>query len=313
MVGQHDARSQALTQMVRHAFRQAARVDENQGGAVRGDQFGQAVIDSTPHLITRHRAQFVTRYFHRQFHLAAMADVDNLRRVAEEAGDFFQGLYGCRKTDSLRPPGQPVQPRQRERQMTSPLIVRHRVNLIDNHGPHAGEHFARPFGGQQNVERLRRSHQNVRRFAQHPLAIRRARVARSQPDPDGRQLDTALLSQRADLGQRPFQILVNIVAQRLERRAVDHLCAVRQCAGACAADQAVDANEKSRQRLPGTRGSGNRTSSPARMTGQPRSCGSVGTPRRSNHSCTRGSKAESTTFIFSSSVKDWLPVSQSSG
>ena len=256
MVGQHDARSQTLTQMVRDSFRQPARVDENQRGAIRGDQFGQPVVDSTPHLIARDRAEFVTRHFHRHFHLATMADVDNLRLVAQEARDFFQRLYGRRQTDSLRPASQSIQPRQRERQMTSALIVRDRVNLIDNDGPHAGEHFARSFRRQENIERLRRGHQNVRTLAEHPLAIRRLRVARPQTDADGRQRDAALLSQRADLGQRPLQVLLNIIAQRLERRAVDDLRVVRQFACACTADQAVDADQKSSQSLPGARGSG---------------------------------------------------------
>jgi len=97
----------------------------------------------------------------------------------------------------------------------------------------------------------------VRALAQHPLAVGCGRVAGPQPHPDRRQRDSAFLSQRADLVKRTLQILVNIVAQRLERRTVDNLRLVWQFARACAADQAIDANQERSQRLARSRRSGN--------------------------------------------------------
>ena len=40
---------------------------------------------------------------------------------------------------------QRVQPRQRERQMRAALVVGHRVDLVDDHGPRSAQHAPRAF------------------------------------------------------------------------------------------------------------------------------------------------------------------------
>ena len=45
---------------------------------MRQDQLGHAIVDLGPHFVARDRTQFVARHFHRQIHLAAMADVDDV-------------------------------------------------------------------------------------------------------------------------------------------------------------------------------------------------------------------------------------------
>ena len=76
--------AQPLGQVMRHALGQPPRVDEHQRGAMRGDQLRQPVVDLLPHLVAGHRAQFVARHFHRQIHLAAVADLHDLRARRSE-------------------------------------------------------------------------------------------------------------------------------------------------------------------------------------------------------------------------------------
>ena len=62
---------------MRDALGQAARVDEDQRGAVGGDVAGEAVVDLVPHLAGGDGAEFVARDFDGEIHLAAVADVDD--------------------------------------------------------------------------------------------------------------------------------------------------------------------------------------------------------------------------------------------
>ena len=55
--------------------------------------------------------------------------------------------------------------------------------------------------------------------------------------------------QFGNLGQRNFQVLVDVVAQRLERRDVDDFGFVRQLADARLANQAIQAEQKGGQRF----------------------------------------------------------------
>ena len=76
---QHRVLAQPLAQMVRDAFGQPARVDEDQRGAMLLRQRGDAVVNLVPHLRAGDRAQLVARNFHCQIHGAAMADLHDLR------------------------------------------------------------------------------------------------------------------------------------------------------------------------------------------------------------------------------------------
>ncbi len=100
-------------------------------------QLGHAVVDLAPHLVARHRAQFVARNLHRQFHRAPVADVDDVRVRAQELRHFFDRAHRRRQADLLqRAARQRLQPRHRQRQMRAALVVRHGVNLIHDQRPH---------------------------------------------------------------------------------------------------------------------------------------------------------------------------------
>ena len=60
--------------------------------------------------------------------------------------------------------------------MCPALGRRNRVDLVDDAPLRAGEHLLRP-AGQHQVQRFRRRDQDVRRFAQHRLALALGGVA----------------------------------------------------------------------------------------------------------------------------------------
>ncbi len=77
---------------------------------------------------------------------------------------------------------QPIEPRERQRQMRAALVAGQGVDFVDDHRPHAAEYLAALAAGQQQVERLGRGHQNMRRLAEHRLPLARRRVARAHGD-----------------------------------------------------------------------------------------------------------------------------------
>jgi hypothetical protein len=121
------------------------------------------------------------------------------------------------------------------------------------------------------------------------------RVAGAEGGPDGSERDAPAFGKGANLGERELEILVDVVAQRLEWRNVDDFGLVGERAEAGPPDQRVDTDRKAASVFPDPVGAEISTSRPSRMKGQPWIWGSVGAPRRvSNHSATRGSKEDST-------------------
>ena len=116
--------------------------------------------------------------------------------------------------------------------------------------------FATAVGGQQDVQRLGRGDQDVRRTLQHLAPLFRQRVAGADGGANLRHQEAAFAGQRKDLAERAFEVFLDVVAQRLQRRDVENFGGVAQIAGECLAHQAIDANEKGRERLAGAGGSG---------------------------------------------------------
>ena len=261
MVRQDGVFAQAFGQMVGHALGQAARIDEDERGAVGADELGRAVVDLVPHFVGGDGAEFVARHLHRQFHGATMAHVDRVRALAQKRRDIFQRLHRSGESDALRCGTtvllhQAVEPRQGQSQVSAALVVGDGMDLVHDHGADAGQHLAGLDGSEQNEQGLGRGDQDVRPAARHPLALPLRRVAGPQGRSDGRQYDAALARQSGNLGQRDFEILMNVVAQRLERRDVDDLGPVGQRTQAGAAHQAVDGGEEGGERFAGARGRG---------------------------------------------------------
>ncbi len=133
--------------------------------------------------------------------------------------------------------------------MNAALVGRHGVDFVEDHRAGARQHLPARFRSQQHIERFRRGHQDMRRPAAHLVAFGGRRVAGAHPGAD-LHLDMAQLAQfLGDSGQRRFEIAVNVVGQRLERRDIDHLHRVGQGASHALAHQIVDGGEEGGQGL----------------------------------------------------------------
>ena len=133
--------------------------------------------------------------------------------------------------------------------MSPSLIVSDRVNFIDDNGMHIAQVLPALNGGQQDVERFRRCHQDVRRRPQHLDTLFGKRVARAYRGSDLRQQNPALPRELHDFAERHLQVFLNVVAQRLQRRDIDDFGAVTEFTIQCLANQKINAGEKSCQRL----------------------------------------------------------------
>ena len=103
-------------------------------------------------------------------------------RPPEEPRDLVERPLRRRQTDALqRPPGQRLEPLERQRQVRAALGRDQRVDLIDDHRLDRAQPLPR-VRGEQQVQRLRRGDQDVGRIAGEPRALRRRRVAAPHRD-----------------------------------------------------------------------------------------------------------------------------------
>ena len=171
--------------------------------------------------------------------------------------DFFDRLLGGRKPDAHRRAiGQRLQPLQRERQVRAALVVGDGVDFVHDDGLDIAQNRAALFRGQQDVERLGRGDQNVRRPLQHRPPLVHQRVAGADGGANLRHQQSALARHLQNLAERDFEILLDVVAQRLQRRDVENFSAVVQIAGQRLAHQAINAGKKCSQRFAGAGGRG---------------------------------------------------------
>ena len=114
---------------------------------------------------------------------------------------------------------QRVEPLQRERQVGAALGAGDGVHLVDDHRLDPAQGFAR-LRGQHQEQRLGRRDQDVRRLLEQlpPLLLRR--VAGADAD-----AEVGL-----DPGERPAQVPLDVVVERLQRRDVEQAEARRRAA-----------------------------------------------------------------------------------
>src|SRR6266849_6515575 len=105
----------------------------------------------------------------------------------------------------------------RHRKMHSTLVVGDRVNLIDDHRLDIAQDGATLLRRQQNVKRLRRSNQDVRRPLQHGQPVFRQRVASTDCRTNLRHQQAARARHLENVSQRNFQVFLDVVAQRFQR------------------------------------------------------------------------------------------------
>ncbi len=223
---------QLLGEAVRHALGHAARVDEQERAAVRADELDQLLVDLGPLLVGADGRQRGLWDLDLQVELARVARVDDaavgLARFIdaagahEEARDLLDRALRGREADALqRPPAERVQTLQRQGQVGASLVARQGVDLIDDHRARRAEDQAALLGGEQQVERLRGRHQDVRRLLDHGRALALGRVARARDGAQRRDKLAGLGGGVRDLGERLLEVAADVVGQRLQRRDVN--------------------------------------------------------------------------------------------
>ena len=241
VVGARDLALGQLVQPQRQPLGPAPVVDEQDRRAVRVDQLEQLGVDGRPDRaagrlgaagerieVGRRRG---VRLDHRvDRHLISRSSslrtpVSTIRQLRRgptrkrpiSSSGFWVADSPIRWTSR---PAARVSRSKRERQVRAPLGRGHRVDLVDDARLRAGEQLLRA-PGQHQVQRLGGRDQDVRRLAEHRLALALRGVAGAHRD----------LEVGADAAQRHAQVAVDVVGERLERRDVDEadvVCARRR-------------------------------------------------------------------------------------
>ncbi len=128
--------------------------------------------------------------------------------------------------------------------MRPAFVVGHGMNLVDDHCLHVAQNRAALAGSQQNVKRLRCRDQDMRRPLQHGPPLGRERVTRAHGGANLGHQQAALAGHGEDFPQRHFKILLDVVAQSLERRNVENFRPVGQIARQRLPHQPVNASQK---------------------------------------------------------------------
>ena len=189
VVGSRHLAFSELVQPQRKPFREPAAVHEHDRRAMRLDQLQQARIDRRPdraadapvdRLGVAGLAHVLERHDDLEIELLGRARVDELdvAPARDEPADLLQRTLRRREPDPLeRPVDEPREPFERERQVRAALRPRDRVHLVEDHRVDRREHRLR-LRGEDEVERLGRRDEDVRRVALHPrpLGLRRVPV-----------------------------------------------------------------------------------------------------------------------------------------
>ena len=145
---------------------------------------------------------------------------DAVVEAAEEPRDLVERTLRRGEADALQlgraPAAQLLQPLERKREVRSPLGRDHRVDLVDDDALHASQSVARE-ACEDEVQRLRRSDEDVRRLALVARALARRRVAGL--DGDGRFAirDPQTLRLPRDHDERLAQVALDVDSERFER------------------------------------------------------------------------------------------------
>ena len=171
--------------------------------------------------------------------------------------------------------------------MCAALVWRQCVDFVDDHRARRGQHRAAGFRTEQDVQRLRRSHDDVRRAPAHLRALGLRRIAGTHTGADFHIGQTEFEQLVADAGERRFQIYAHIVRQRLQRRDIDDEGFVRQRRLDATAHEFIDRGQEGGDRLARARGCRDQRMTPgldrrpgAHLRG--RRCGKCAAKPRSN-------------------------------
>src|SRR5581483_8973720 len=210
-----------LVQPKREPLGEPAVVHEHDRRAMRADELEHRRIDGRPDgarvvalLAVRARLTHVLdRDENLEVELLRDARVDELDRAssADEPADLLERALRRRQADALEAAGKPFEPLEREGEMRAALRAGDRVYLVHDHRLDRAQQLAR-LRREQEEERFRRRDEDVRRVAQHRLALLLRRVAGAHGD----------LQLRLEPRERAAQVALDVVVQRLQRRHVEN-------------------------------------------------------------------------------------------
>ncbi len=165
-------------------------------------------------------------------------------------GDLFDRLLGGRQADTQqRLLSRLLQALERQREVRAAPRADHRMDLVDDDRAHGAQDAAAAFGRQQQIERLGRRDENVRRRPQHRRAFRLRRVPCAHRRRHARRFQPLFFGEAANAATGLREILVDVRAQRLERRDVDDADFIGQRAGEPVPDEVVERCQKGGERL----------------------------------------------------------------
>ncbi len=223
--------AEALAEVQRHALDEPPRVDEHERRPVRAREVGDAIVDLAPLLVRAHGAELVVEHLDLQVRVAPLPDVDDRGRgprAAQQSRRDLHGPHRRRKTDALDlrravafGVNQRLEALERKREVRAALVGRHGVDLVDDDGAHVAQRAPPRVRRQQDVQRLGRRHEHVRRVPDGVAALGLRRVARAHGRADRGRRIPELGRERAQLGERLLEVALDVVRQRLERRHVD--------------------------------------------------------------------------------------------
>ena len=182
--------------------------------------------------------------------------------------DLLERLLRRRQPDPLElVPGGLVEPLERQRQVRAALGRGDRVDLVDDAPARAVEQLLGA-GGQHQVERLGRRDQDVRRLAQHRLALALGRVPGAHRDLADRRRSRAAARAGCDRCRRR--------GPSAARRRRARCGARRRAVASCSAASRSIAHRNAASVLPDPVGADSSTCSPEAIAGQAWSCAAVG-------------------------------------
>ena len=252
MVRGHRVLAQPLGEMAGGAFHHAPGIGEDQRGAVSLDQLRETVVNQTPGIVAHHRLERNCGQFDREIPRASVAGVDDGAVVAsaQEPRDFPDRLLRGRQPDAgAAPAAQCVQSLQREREMAAAFAAYQRVDFVHDHRARGLQHAPAGFRAQQDVQRFRGGHDDVRRALAHRIAFGLRRVAGAHGGADFDVGRTQVFELRANAFDRHFEVDAYVVGQSLQRRHVHDPGGIGELAGRTFAHQFVDRGQERRQRL----------------------------------------------------------------
>ncbi len=251
--------AEPLAKLTRHALAHAARVDEDERGAMGANEVREPVVDLGPDLVRHDGCKGRVRRLDRKVAGALVAGIDNRdlgRRSAarigarEKAGDRVDRILRRGKPDPLQSAARERrQPFERQREMGAALVRRDRVDLVEDQCARRLQRVAAGFGAEQHIERLGRGDEDVRGLAPHPGALGRAGVAGAHKRADGDVRSAHPFELAPDALERRLEIAMDVVRQRLQGGHVDDLGLVGQRALDPLPDEVVDRRQEGGERL----------------------------------------------------------------